>query len=181
MTDVVLAIDPARRCGWAVLAGSDIIAGSVDLERWPDRVSKANVIGGRLNNLSFLVRSLAEKHGATVVACEHPPVVPGKEQAGDRKSFGSRTSSALFQYHGEVARTADALGIPFDGDIYPSTAKKAATGSGRHSSRGLSKSQKADEVLAGLRRRQITIESLTLDDNAIDAIAVALAAEDRLG
>lgn len=175
----ILAIDPGSRCGWAVLTEEGVLCGVVDLARQPDRVDASNRVGGRLNNLSALVESLVVQAGdVTVIACEHPPVMPPKGK-GEKRNVFAKANAALHQYHGEVARTADALGLPFDGDIYPGTAKKAATGSGRPHAKGATKAEKAAAVLDGLRRRGIAIDDLTLDDNAIDAIAVALAAEER--
>lgn len=175
----ILAIDPGLTTGWAVLASDGgVFAGSVSLDRWPHRV-KGNRVGGRLNNLAHLVESLATEHGASIVACEHPPVVGEIDKGRKGPGFGARTASTLHQYHGEVARVADALGLPFDGDIYPATAKKAAMGKGRHSNGVDTKDEKAAEIRAGLERRGISIDHLTLDHNAVDALAVAVAAEER--
>jgi len=147
MTDVVIGIDPATKCGYAVLdaAGAEICGGTWQLERRAG--DGAGMLYVRFQKLfRELVRSMDDYND--LIVCY--------EQQANRFAGSAHVGLGIISH---IQRICEEEDVPYTGVAF-STVKKHATGSG--------KANKGAMVEAAKARWEAIV-----DDNHADALWIA--------
>lgn len=154
MTRTIMGIDPGVNMGWAVVRGDTVVAGVCTL-------GVRSIPGTRMVDLDMMLGGLFAQHAPSVVVCEHPVHGPGSHAIG-----------LLHAIWYQVARHAYEAQARFIGDLYPATIKKTVAGHGNATK---------PQMIRAVQRVFPGLDSLLLDDNAYDAVAIVLAAEELRG